>query len=95
MKQSNLLVSAINSLFFSRPCAPRTFIFIPDPCFRLEITMSGASLCSDITCLAETVQSRNGFIDEAARIKALKAAKSLVAELSSPIETAIQDVSLV
>lgn len=57
--------------------------------------MSGASLYSDIASLRETVKSGNESIDDAARIKALKAAKGLVEALSSPVETAIQDVSVV
>ncbi|BCS27770.1 uncharacterized protein APUU_60818A [Aspergillus puulaauensis] len=56
--------------------------------------MSDASLYSDIASLRETVKSGNESIDDASRTKALKAAKDLVAELSSPIERAIQDVSV-
>ncbi|OJJ07883.1 hypothetical protein ASPVEDRAFT_47076 [Aspergillus versicolor CBS 583.65] len=56
--------------------------------------MAGVSLSSDIVTLTETVKLRKESIDETARIEALNAAKGLVEALSSPVEKAIQDVSV-
>lgn len=71
------------------------FSFTSDPCLVLVIIMAGGSLSGDIAALTETVKSRNEFVDDTARIQALHAAKGLVEALSSPVEKAIQDVSVV
>lgn len=95
MKQPTLLVSVINSLFFSTHLHFPLLSFISDPSLRLTIIMAGVSLSSDIVTLIETVKLRRESIDETARIEALNVAKGLVEALSSPVEKAIQDVSIV
>ncbi|KAL4918826.1 hypothetical protein BDW62DRAFT_200468 [Aspergillus aurantiobrunneus] len=56
--------------------------------------MSGTSLEEEIVSLTRTANSTRETLDEATRIKALKAARGLVEALSSPVETAVQAVSL-
>ncbi|KAL4879447.1 sterigmatocystin 8-O-methyltransferase precursor [Aspergillus karnatakaensis] len=56
--------------------------------------MSAVSLGEQIIFLTETANAAAKTLDEESRKKALKAARGLVDALSSPVETAIQDVSL-
>ncbi|KAL5356287.1 S-adenosyl-L-methionine-dependent methyltransferase [Aspergillus floccosus] len=56
--------------------------------------MSSSSFKDEIVSLAKTARLARECLDENARVQALSAARELVQTLSSPPETAIQDVSL-
>lgn len=57
--------------------------------------MAAVSLEEQIVSLTKTASTTTESRDEESRRKALKAARGLVDALSSPVETAIADVSLV
>lgn len=59
------------------------------------MTLSTTSLEDQIASLTATVHANRASLDDATRVKALKAAKGLVEALGSPPETVIQDVVLV
>ncbi|GAB1217535.1 hypothetical protein ATERTT37_006774 [Aspergillus terreus] len=57
--------------------------------------MSSSSLKHDIVSIVKTARLTRESLDENSRVQALSAARELVQTLSSPAETAIQDVSMV
>lgn len=59
------------------------------------IAMSSSSLKHDIVSIVKTARLTRESLDENSRVQALSAARELVQTLSSPAETAIQDVSMV